>query len=1321
MKKPLFRANSMLILIVVSQFIFPLIGISIANSKQSNLQNLDLSNVNFNEYGIKSHESLVRNKKYDSERSIFGKHLYEYLNPSSPEKLTTDESVEVIIRFNKKIPKEKRIEIIQSLFDKYQIFMNYDIIPGVYCKLNSFELLEIENSIFNHGDIEKIHKIKTVSQPVIIDDQIESSALNEDFYPNWWISAIGADNLEYDGTGVNVTVIDSGIYDHPDLDVILREDLVRYGGGSGDLNGHGTHVAGIIASSGASSGGLYRGVAPGVNLIDAQGGNVSGGLLNVDIIDAIEWAVQTAKSGIISMSFGASLFDADPNIWDAITNAKDTYGTIFVSSAGNSGPDYYTAGTPASHPDVISVGASDKDNNLASFSSWGPSLSYLGFPDVVAPGVNIISTSALDSVIKKEKKYIGDFFDFAGDADYIPLSGTSMSCPVVSGAIAILKEAFPSLTAETARIALMEGASPLSDLEDNEFLKAGAGLINVSASLDFLEEINSTYSNVNNITRFFPDLLPIKPFDLLNFPGDSQSLNLSIISGMANTINIEYPNIDGISLLLDNDNFVFGNGDIGYSTINIAIDTDAILSIYEFQLNLTIDGEVRDTANISIDVKLPEKRILMESYHGLNDWLEDQFSFVQIGFYDALKDLAELNISADYLMEYWQPYYNKDTDNYILTEERLAQYDLVVLQAPILPYNPEEISNLFNYFNSGGNILYLGTRYQEVCSENINALFSALDIGSQIEEENILLDQWVGLGSSIYSIPATPLSHELMQGVDRFLWLYGHSFNISGNAESIATINSQNVGFAYNGSLEGKGNIVGFGDLHWLYYDYSIETSDYYQNHRTLLSNLMDYYFDEQNVSLNIRLNTTRTQSGEFGIAIYSKNLTSNHPIDNSTLDGNLAAYITDGNTYEPIILNYANDGIAINESVTIPFSADSNPLTLIVNFTVHSVVYNQSSKILYYDSNQIPSIQTLSTNPDDINKGGSIQLRADLDANDYDIINSYISLFSFSFYNQEKTINDTLVLDHEIIDPFGRYDETLTIPSNPPGYGIFYILPFEGNYFASNSPRQFFQINNYKPIIDEDNSYFTIGTSARKSFSDTSDENFIYPQTGTQGDTITFEIDADDTGTSFKDLDTNLTVSVNFFMAALSKPIGDSQSISLMFPSSYYVSTMDFESGLHRGTLKIPNTLPYSSIKGSEDVSTAASSQQNDYIGILYVNVIDSEGASIEDPFIIILFINPAIDWVLIITIIAIVIGIIALAAVLYRRRRKKIQPEESGRDYYQEYEPTLDGEDSQYSSYESSSPIELGEIFYCPYCGTKIGSPKEFCPNCGKELSFE
>ena len=61
---------------------------------------------------------------------------------------------------------------------------------------------------------------------------------------------------------------------------------------------------------------------------------------------------------------------------------------------GNSGPDYFTGSTPAAGIDVITVGATDKNNELASFSSWGPSFTNLAYPDVVAPGVNIISAEA---------------------------------------------------------------------------------------------------------------------------------------------------------------------------------------------------------------------------------------------------------------------------------------------------------------------------------------------------------------------------------------------------------------------------------------------------------------------------------------------------------------------------------------------------------------------------------------------------------------------------------------------------------------------------------------------------------------------------------------------------------------------------------------------------------------------------------------------------------------------------------------------------------------------------------------------------------------
>ncbi|GAG84740.1 unnamed protein product, partial [marine sediment metagenome] len=203
---------------------------------------------------------------------------------------------------------------------------------------------------------------------------------------------------------------------------------------------------------------------------------------------------------------------------------EKNFGVIFVASAGNDGPGYFTGSTPASGIDVISVGATDDDNELAWFSSWGPTFGYIGYPDVSAPGVNIISTEAADSIISKEERYIGNYFDFSGDADYIPLSGTSMSAPMVSGALAILKDAYPNLTPETARIALIEGASKLSNEDDKDLVKSGAGLINISASLDYLNSISHDY---NDTAKVFPDNLPVEPFDLLRFPGERQKFNLT--------------------------------------------------------------------------------------------------------------------------------------------------------------------------------------------------------------------------------------------------------------------------------------------------------------------------------------------------------------------------------------------------------------------------------------------------------------------------------------------------------------------------------------------------------------------------------------------------------------------------------------------------------------------------------------------------------------------------------------------------------------------------------------------------------------------------
>jgi hypothetical protein len=725
--------------LIINAVVNPVLGIGILrNINHNNLQNLELdfsglSYISSDQANNEDYDSIL---PYNKQNALFDDLLIKELNFLESSQQHDATLIKIVILFKDGISKSERIELIDSVFDEFEIINNYNIIPGVYMKCDPKELVAKKGILEANSALKKIYKSRFYSSPSFQEQFPETSALNKYSYPNWWIPAVGADDLDYDGSGVRVAVIDTGIYEHPDLNLILSRNFVseelfyEYQ----DYVGHGTHVAGIIGSNGGGSGGVYRGVAPGVSLINAKAGGLSG-LEEGDIISAIEWSVDTANADIISMSFGDIYPIASDVLILALAAATET-GVICVSSAGNSGPDYFSGGSPASGIDVISVGASDRNNNLAYFSSWGPSLSYLSYPDIVAPGVNIISTEAPESVISDRNRFIGDYFEFSTDADYLPLSGTSMSCPVVAGALAILKQAYPSITPETARIALLEGARDLSDVEDVEFLKSGFGLINVSASLDYLNYVNATYSNVNDVLKIAPDELPVQPYDLLNFPGDRQLFNLTVISGKNNSFDIEYLSVDGISLSIDKTQITFSDAGVNFVALNIKIESDATPGIKTFELNFTSGIRLYDKVVVSIDVRLPEHRVLMDSYHGLNDYLPE-FSFYQMDFYDWMKELSDLNISVNYLAEFWTPNYDKNLDNSILTEERLAQYDLVVLQNPILPYSPLEIYNLKTYFDDGGNILFLGTRYQDMCVDNINELFSTINLGIQINEENI--------------------------------------------------------------------------------------------------------------------------------------------------------------------------------------------------------------------------------------------------------------------------------------------------------------------------------------------------------------------------------------------------------------------------------------------------------------------------------------------------------------------------------------------------------------------------------------------------------
>ena len=260
-------------------------------------------------------------------------------------------------------------------------------------------------------------------------DYVEEDAIAYTLAENlpWGIDKIEADQVwaspyNNKGTGIKVAILDTGIqYDHPDLKNNIKGGMnfaVGYSDGCTtsncwtDRNGHGTHVSGIVAAEDNEVGVI--GAAPEANLYAVKVLSDSGSGYYSDVIQGIEWA-RTNKIQVISMSLGGT-FDSLA-LQNAVKAARLS-NIILVGAAGNSGDgDSYTDNIiyPARYDSVISVGATDSGDSIASWSSDGSAL------DVSAPGVNVLST------------YI--------DNRYVYASGTSMAAPHVSGTVALMLKA----------------------------------------------------------------------------------------------------------------------------------------------------------------------------------------------------------------------------------------------------------------------------------------------------------------------------------------------------------------------------------------------------------------------------------------------------------------------------------------------------------------------------------------------------------------------------------------------------------------------------------------------------------------------------------------------------------------------------------------------------------------------------------------------------------------------------------------------------------------------------------------------------------------
>jgi serine protease AprX len=316
---------------------------------------------------------------------------------------------------------------------------------------------------------------------------------------NTFVKDIGADrlwnNVPYlQGQGIGVAVVDSGITEHPDFQVVNGGSRiltsVNFSSLETDMNdesGHGTHVAGIIG--GGAVDGMRMGLAPKVNLINVKVSNNLGMSRVADVVEALEWIYYNKDAyniRVVNLSLNSTVpepYHLSP--LDAAVEILWFNGVVVVVAAGNNGTGSgpVTLYPPANDPFVITVGAADGlntpgigDDRVPTFSAYGTTEDGFAKPDLVAPGRNIISAmlcNAARLVVDHPTHYVGPF--------YFRMSGTSMAAPMVAGSAALLLQDEPNLTPDQVKYRLMATAN--KNWAGYSSTKAGAGYLDTYAAV----------------------------------------------------------------------------------------------------------------------------------------------------------------------------------------------------------------------------------------------------------------------------------------------------------------------------------------------------------------------------------------------------------------------------------------------------------------------------------------------------------------------------------------------------------------------------------------------------------------------------------------------------------------------------------------------------------------------------------------------------------------------------------------------------------------------------------------------------------------------
>ncbi|WMW25506.1 PGF-pre-PGF domain-containing protein [Methanolobus sediminis] len=400
------------------------------------------------------------------------------------------------------------IELLVTLFEAEndeQIIEEINQIDGTIID-NSYQILKIEIPVNNIEELTKINGISWIEEyhtPTAFND-VAATIMN--------VSIVHS-NVGLNGSGQIVAVCDTGLdtgVDDETMHADIRGRILKIidysDNGAMDYAGHGTHVVGSVLGNGSMSGGQYKGIAPEASLVFQAVQNATDSTNELSAIPGnLSILFQSAynlTAKIHSNSWGDGDYGkyttSSQQVDDFIWNNPDM---VIVFAAGNSGPSIYSISSPATAKNCITVGASESNrtgvkdflgysydsytdniDEVATFSSRGPTVDNRIKPDVVAPGTCIISTRSSLATY--------EYINISQNTNYAYLSGTSMATPLVSGSIALIREYYlteeklENVSAALLKATLINGAYDISQETEAQYdYSQGWGRVDVANSI----------------------------------------------------------------------------------------------------------------------------------------------------------------------------------------------------------------------------------------------------------------------------------------------------------------------------------------------------------------------------------------------------------------------------------------------------------------------------------------------------------------------------------------------------------------------------------------------------------------------------------------------------------------------------------------------------------------------------------------------------------------------------------------------------------------------------------------------------------------------